>query len=99
MADLGELRKNVGGGRREIRTTVVAGNAVLLVLSPQYSLRPSSVMRHVAAIASVLCDRPVAADVRLIGCLVGGPDRLAAAICLSGCPGSRACHLARLARK
>src|SRR5271165_6469221 len=72
MADLGKLRKNVGGGRRKIRTTVVTGDAVLLVLSPQYSLRPSRVMRHVAGVASVLGDRPVTADVRLIGCFIGG---------------------------
>ena len=72
MADLGKLRKNVGGGGGEIRAAVVAGNAVLLVRAPQYPLRPGGVMRHVAGIASVLGYRRIAADVGLIGCLIGG---------------------------
>ena len=67
MTDLGRsvFGEDAGGRRREIRSAVVAGNAVLLVLSAKQPRRPLRIVRRMARDARVLRYGGVTSYVRL----------------------------------
>src|SRR5664279_5251908 len=71
MSNLGKLGVDIWDRRVEIRTAVVASNAVLLIRPAQQAHRPLRVVWHMAGDTRVLRHRAIAAKVRLPGYFVG----------------------------
>src|SRR5664280_2975591 len=71
MSHLGKLGVDIWDRRVEIRTAVVASNAVLLIRPAQQAHRPLRVVWHMAGDTRVLRHRAIAAKVRLPGYFVG----------------------------